>query len=81
VVGGSLAMRGNLRQAKGSTMRKLLASAFSALAMLFVAVSIGDVPGSDDAATTAAGTVRGGWGPGPDGIDPQHNETLVRDAS
>ena len=64
-------------------MRKLLATAFSALAVLFGAASVvvGDVSGTDETQTSAAGVVRPGWGPGPDGMDVQHNETLVRDAS
>ena len=63
-------------------MRKLLATAFSALAMLFGAASVvgGDVSATDDT-QTSAGVVRPGWGPGPDGLDSQHNETLVRVAS
>ena len=64
-------------------MRKLLATALSALAMLFGAASVvvGDVSGTDEPQTTAAGVVRPGWGAGVDGVDGQHNETLVRDAS
>ena len=64
-------------------MRKLLATAFSALAMLFGAASVvvGDVSGTDDTQTSAAGVAGPGWGPGPDGTNLQHNETLVRDAS
>ncbi len=64
-------------------MKKLLATAFSALALLFGAASVvvGDVSGTDDTQTSAAGVARPGWGPGADGVDAQHNETLVRDAS
>jgi hypothetical protein len=64
-------------------MKKLLATVLSALAMLFGAASVvvGDVSGSDESTTSAAGSARPGWAHGPDGIDPQHNETLVRDAS
>ncbi len=62
-------------------MKKLLATAFSALAVLFGAASVvvGDVSGSDETQTIAIGVARPGGPPGPDGVDPQHNETLVRD--
>ena len=63
-------------------MKKLIASAFSAVALLFgVAVAVDAVPGADDTSTNAAGIARPASAPGPDGIDPQHNETLLRDGS
>ena len=64
-------------------MKKLLATAFSALAVLFGAASVvvGAVSGSDEGQVSAVGVARPGWGPGPDGTDIQHNETLVRDES
>ena len=62
-------------------MKKLLATAFSALAVLFGAASVvvGDVSGSDGTQTVALGVARPGGPPGPDGTDVQHNEALVRD--
>ena len=63
-------------------MRKLFVSALSALSVLLgaasVAVGVADQAGTTDGSVMAAGAARG-TSPGPDGMDPQHNETLVRD--
>jgi hypothetical protein len=56
-------------------MKKLLVTAFSALAVLLGAASVAAPPAADGGETVAA---RGGV-PGLDGVEHQHNETLVRD--
>ena len=56
-------------------VRRMFVAALSALNVLAGAATQSvDVPD-----TPAAGIARPGWAPGPDGVDPQHNETLVRD--
>ena len=58
-------------------VRRMFVAALSALTVLAgagAATQSADVPD-----TAAAGIARPGWAPGPDGVDPQHNETLVRD--
>jgi hypothetical protein len=58
-------------------VRRLVAASVAALAVVLGSASAaGTVVDTD-----AAGTVRPGWAPGPDGLDSQHNETLVRDVT
>jgi hypothetical protein len=63
-------------------MKKLLVTAFSALTVLLGTASVAasltlDPQGAEDTQTVAA--ARGI--PGLDGLDSQHNETLVRDSA
>ena len=58
-------------------LRRLLVGALSALTVLLGAGAVTQTVDCSGAA--AAGIARPGWAPGPDGVDPQHNETLVSD--
>ncbi len=63
-------------------MKKLLITALSALSVLLGTASVvaatADPSGAADGSVMAAGASRG-TSPGLDGVDGQHNETLVRD--
>ena len=58
-------------------LRRLLVAALSVLAVLAGGGAAAQTADATDSA--AAGIARPVWAPGPDGMDPQHNETLVRD--
>ena len=58
-------------------LRRLLVAALSALTVLAGGGAAAQTADATD--TAAAGSALPGWAPGPDGMDPQHNETLVRD--
>ena len=57
------------------SLRRLVIGLAAALAVMLGAAPSVSAPHESE----AAGTVRPGWAPGPDGTDIQHNETLVRD--
>jgi hypothetical protein len=58
-------------------VRRLVVGVLSTLAVALGAASAAAPAAAEDA---AAASHRPGWTPGPDGVDPQHNETLLRDA-
>ena len=60
-------------------VRRLVVGLAAAVA-LFGAGPVTEVGGHDEGVgTAAAATARTGGIPGPDGVDPQHNETMLRD--
>jgi hypothetical protein len=61
-------------------VKKLLVSAFSALTVLLGAASVAVVSTADAQGGGETVAARGGV-PGLDGIESQHNETLVRDSA